>query len=360
MTNLLAFNSPVLNKDNVLAFVRETYSLPGISSKSKVYLLKEKNPDSFAGTSNALVIEENNRAYLIKENLFKLLDYEHEANLLIPRMLEHLHSQGIKVLPIYKTNNNSDYSNIEGHRIEIIDFLTEVRTANLLNRRNSDIKQTAQELAKFHLAVKVIDHQIIDKFKKKPDLYSGGRVNEKSGASFLEELTCYETFYSQSIEGYDPQTFKVFDILREDFERSQDEFTGFEEGICHRDIHVYNVLIDAKKGNFRAFVDWDIVKYSPFVHDLAYAIDSFSSDRLNKYKDPNPRLAELFLNEYIKHHTLLKEDIDNLFNPLRSDMIDRTAIFMRTNFKDNKKRSECVASHVSLHWRMRKLESILK
>ena len=157
--------------DNILDFVRKNYQLPGITPKSKVYFLQEKNPNSFAGTSQALVIEEGDKAYLIKENLFELLNHEYEANLLIPRMIEHLNLQGIRVLPIYKTNDGSDYSNIDGHRVEIIDFLDRVRTANLPKMRSRDIINTAQELAKLHLAVKSMDPQIIEGFKRKSDLY---------------------------------------------------------------------------------------------------------------------------------------------------------------------------------------------
>jgi len=361
MDDLLTFNRPNLTKDNILWFFQNNYQLSGATQDCKIYTLQEKNPSAFAGTSQAFVMEVGESSYMLKENLFALLDKEYESMLLIPKMLEHLHSQGIKVLPVHQTALGADYSNARDHRVEVIDFLDEVRTANIISKREKDIKETARELARFHHAIKTLDGEIINKFKDKPDLYLNGRVNKKTGQTFLQELDSHEQFYSRSTEGYDQETIKHFAILREDFEKVQGTtLTGFQEGICHRDVHTYNVLIDVKTGEFRAFVDWDIAKYSPFVHDLGYAVDSFSADRTDKYKKPDLKLAELFLNEYLKCHPLPNEDLSRLFDPLRDDMVDRTAIFMRADYGGNKDRSNCVASHVSLHWRIRQLESLLR
>jgi len=197
-------------------------------------------------------------------------------------------------------------------------------------------------------------------FQRKKYIHQDLRRNPETGETFTEELGRYEDFYRGSTINFDPQIYDAFAILREDFERVEKGFQiQYVESIVHRDLHTQNVIFSQLNNILQVLIDFDGSKYGQLVHDLAFSIDAFSADRRDKFKAPEARLAHLFLEEYLRGFTLPDQDLAHLFEPLRADMVDRTPQFFRAHYDNEEARSAKIATHVSVHTRMRTLEKML-
>jgi len=374
MASKFAFESAYINSaEKARDFIRSFYDLE-VQQKTPVYTLAEMSglTEKTSNISHFFVVCTDSKKYLIKEQTLNLAEKKRRGGEIIPYLQEHLLTSGCKVShPPYLSKDNKHYVNLNGHFVEVIDYTHNVRNSNNLEYRAQDIMQFAKELAKIHKATKTFDSELISSYVNECDRFKNARFNPDENKSFLEELGDHERIFQQKANDKNlsitaRENYKaildlgILKILREDY--------GFAENtknqsslsqIIHRDPQTGNVLFDINSGELIALSDWDGCGFFPVAYDLLYAADGFSIDRNHFFNEPNADFVKLFLNTYLKENALAIPEIKEGFGALRSDMIDRTAIFLRSAFLDEDTRSNVAAAHTSLLWRLRKLEKMI-
>lgn len=255
-----------------------------------------KQVDEWETRSNNFQIKVKDGSKIKKVVLRKHIRFNDPKRIiLIDKVLNFLAQKGTKVPKVIKTDNGKDLFFENGHYWQLFQFTEGDHFKGTINQ----LKQTAQEIAKLHLALKLCKIPLpkidIDKSANPIDwkriIDIARKKNQISDQVFISNI----------------------DFILENFMLSSEKLQkskGLRTQIIRGDLHPHDTIF--AKNKFESFLDFEGMKKSQLARDVANACHRFTRQYVVYQKKPwiktLPYAIKTFLNEYQKINPLNEKE----------------------------------------------------
>ena len=217
-------------------------------------------------------------------------------------------------------------------------------------------------MARLHRAADALPDYLLERLSQKNDIYLDERVDGCLLDFLRQERSKLESRLPSLPYASREQLLNALGMFFEDCAVSKKAVGIAKKVFLHRDFHGRNVLYDKSTGKLVAVTDFDDLCVGYQLFDLAFAVDSFSSDRaLEKlWAPPDERLARGLIEEYLDKRPEALQEISQISSAARSEMCRMTAFFVleKIFFGDDSVPERTVPRYLAWHNRLRALEKI--
>lgn len=202
-------------------------------------------------------------------------------------VIDQLSQNNLKVPHIFKTNDSKLFTALNDKYAVLMDFI---------EGENMDKKIISDSLAREIGEQTGRMDAILSKFEDGSKARQDYEFDLKHFLTLEDKLKYLDTNFDQSL----------FQGIFESFKSVQSNFKNAKSGLIHNDVVLHNIL--ASGDQLDAIIDFSDMVYSPYIQNIATALcQCFFTYNWN------PKQAGIFIEEYLKYHSLLQTELKLLY-----------------------------------------------